>query len=87
MSFDFEEFLKKYYVHPETIEFFKARLADNPKPYYEIGVEEARKTSIAVAEKYGGFVNLEGTEREFIIPSPYCKGKCISFERMQTIVR
>lgn len=73
MSFDFEAFLKKYYVHPETIEFFKARLADNPKPYYEIGVEEARKTSIEAAAKYGGFVDLEGNETEYIIPSPYDK--------------
>ncbi|XP_053408255.1 carboxylesterase NlhH-like isoform X2 [Mercenaria mercenaria] len=73
MSFNFEEFLKKYYVHPETIDFFKARLADNVQPYYEVGVEEARKQSIAAALKYGGSINLEGTEKEFIVPSPHCK--------------
>ncbi|XP_060564558.1 ethyl acetate hydrolase-like isoform X1 [Ruditapes philippinarum] len=73
MSFNFEEFVKKYYVHPETIEFFKARLADNVQPYYEVGVEEARKQSVAAAIKYGGTVNLDGKETEFIIPSPHCK--------------
>jgi hypothetical protein len=80
MSFNFEEFVKKYYVHPETIEFFKARLADNVQPYYEVGVEEARKQSVAAAIKYGGTVNLDGKETEFIIPSPHCKGKFFLIE-------
>jgi len=70
MSFDFEAFVKKYYVHPETIAFFLARAAENPKPYYDVGVEEARRTSLEVCTKYSGPDNFDGTETEVIIPSP-----------------
>ena len=77
MSFNFVEFVNKYYVHPETIEFFKARSAENLKPYYEVGVIEARKQGLEAAPKYAGIIDLDGKETEYIIPSPHCKGKNI----------
>lgn len=71
MAFNLEEFAKKYYVHPETIDFLKARQADGSRPYYEIGVEAARKASAFVSAKYGGSISFDGTEQEFIVPSPF----------------
>lgn len=79
MSFDFEEFLKTHFVHQETIEFLKSGQQDGVRPYYEIGVEEARKVSEARAAKHGGSVELDGTETEISIPSPYDKGNYFIF--------
>ncbi|KAL4217790.1 hypothetical protein ACF0H5_022528 [Mactra antiquata] len=73
MSFDFEKFVSTYFVHQETIDFYKARSQDNVKPYYEVGVEEARKTSLATALKYSGNVELDGEEKDIVVPSPYDK--------------
>lgn len=69
-----EEFTKNYYVHPETIAFLHARAEDNVKPYYELGVDGARKASMAAAAKYGQKIEFSGMEEELIVPTPYSKG-------------
>lgn len=74
MALSMDEFMQKYYVHPETLAFIQARVADNVKPYYEIGVHEARKASIAAAEKYTQRIDFNGTETEITVPSPFDKG-------------
>jgi len=74
MSFNLEEFVKKYAPHRETIDFIKARADDNVKPIYEVGVERARQNGIEAAAKYGGSVELDGKTFDINIPSEFDKG-------------
>ena len=69
-----EEFFQKYDVHTETIDYIKGRMEANVQPYYEIGVIEARKASIAASAKFSQQIDFDGTETEISVPSPYDKG-------------
>ena len=74
MAFNFEEFVKKYDVHPETISFLKLAAASGAKPYYEIGVDAARQTGTARNKLLAGEVQFKGSETELFVPSSEVKG-------------
>ena len=74
-SFDIEEFIKKYDVHPETITFLKAAAASGERPCHEIGVEAYRELFDKRNKFMAGETEFEGAELDLIVPSQYGKGK------------
>ena len=82
MDFNLDEFVKNYAVHTETLEFLKAAVASEAKPYYEIGVSAARESFNARSAILGGKVDLDGSEEDICIPSPDVEGiTCSNFMR------
>ena len=78
MAFNLEEFISKYDVHPETVNFLKAAAASGAKPYYEIGVVAARQYSIERNNQLAGKVEFEGSEKEIFVPSAEVEGTVYS---------
>ena len=69
MSFNFEEYTKKYNVHPETIAVIKAT------PQDELNNVETKVGRFRTESGYlSGTVEFEGSEKEMIVPSPDVKG-------------
>ena len=70
MSFNLEEYLRKYEVHPETVALLKAT------PAHELNDVQAavRRYSLEGGEALAGRVELDGSEREIIVPSSAVKG-------------
>ena len=68
-SFDIEEFIKKYDVHPETITFLKAAAASGERPCHEIGVKAYRELFDKRNKFMAGETEFEGAEFDLNVPS------------------
>lgn len=73
MSFDFEEYTKKYDVHPETLALIKA----TPSEGWNDVKTAIRRYSFEGGEALAGVTKYEGSEQEVIVPSGEVKGVCV----------
>ena len=70
-----EELQSKYFVHPETFDFFKNRAENGfTKPYYDLSISEARESSLRSSRMFAGSVDYDGNIHEINIPSKTVKG-------------
>lgn len=70
-----EELQSKYFVHPETFDFFKKRTENGfTKPYYDLSISEARETSLRSSRMFAGNVDYNGNINDITIPSKTVKG-------------
>ena len=75
MTFNLEEYVKKYGAHEETIGFLGASVGASATPYHELDVQSARLFRIKRTDFLAGIVKLEGSETELFIPSSHVRGK------------
>ena len=75
MTFNLEEYVKKYGAHEETIGFLGASVGASATPYHELDVQSARLFRIKRTDFLAENIKLEGSETEVSIPSPQVKGK------------
>ncbi|XP_063426175.1 ethyl acetate hydrolase-like [Mytilus trossulus] len=65
-----EELQSKYFIHPETFDFFKKRTEHGfTKAYFDVPISEARESNLRSAKLFSGSVDFDGTTRELNIPS------------------
>lgn len=70
-----EELQSKYFVHPETFDFFKKRTEHGfTKAYFDVPISEARESSLRSSKLFSGNVDFDGTTKELNIPSKDVKG-------------
>ena len=71
MSFNFEEYTRKYDVHEETLALIKATPASK---WNDVNTAVSRY-SLDGGEALAGKADFEGSERELIVPSEDVNGK------------
>ena len=69
MSFNLDDYVSKYNVHPETIALIKST-PDDELNSVEAKVRRFRTESSHLV----GTVNFDGSEKETVVPSPFDKG-------------
>ncbi|RUS89791.1 hypothetical protein EGW08_002494 [Elysia chlorotica] len=64
-------FANKYSIHEETYQLQLKLMELGNRPYYMIGIDEAREQSNRTAEVIQGTVDFRGVETEMTVPSPH----------------
>ena len=70
MSFNFEEYIKKFKPHPETIALLKATSQDDLDKFET----KLRRFTYEASHLLSGTVAFDGSEKEIFVPSQDVKG-------------